>query len=218
MIYFQHTTLFSIFVRLEVDSFLEKCVVCRQFYWPSAQQQFMFLWKRQKTLLILAPRVSQLMTFLKWPSSLFLTRAVMILTRSCYLIKFSWLVLAWVKEAFIMTQAISVSPTKHSFGASQWITTRRSIHSLVRKNTEYIYALIMPRDSDFHLVNKSLPWDYSFRFVIEEISNINDKDQTMSISMYFAVSWLEPRLQINSSASEWTEDRTGPLNVNITLL
>ena len=68
--------------------------------------------------------------------------------------------------------------------------------------------------SDFHLVNKSLPWDYSFRFVIEEISNINDKDQTMSISMYFAVSWLEPRLQINSSASEWTEDRTGPLNVD----
>ena len=75
----------------------------------------------------------------------------------------------------------------------------------------------MPRVSDFHLVNKSLPWDYSFRFVIEEISNINDKDQTMSISMYFAVSWLEPRLQINSSASEWTEDRTGPLNVNISL-
>ena len=59
-----------------------------------------------------------------------------------------------------------------------------------------------------------MPWDYSFRFVIEEISNINDKDQTMSISMYFAVSWLEPRLLINSSATEWTEDRTGPLNVS----
>ena len=37
----------------------------------------------------------------------------------------------------------------------------------------------------------------------------------MSISMYFAVSWLEPRLQINESATEWTEDRTGPLNVRI---
>ena len=32
---------------------------------------------------------------------------------------------------------------------------------------------------------------------------------------YFAVSWFEPRLRINKSASEWTEDRTGPLNVNI---
>ena len=64
-------------------------------------------------------------------------------------------------------------------------------------------------------MNKSLPWDYAFRFVIEEISNINDKAQTMSISMYFAVSWLEPRLQINKSATEWTEDRTGPLNVKL---
>ena len=54
--------------------------------------------------------------------------------------------------------------------------------------------------------------------MIEEISNINDKDQTMSISMYFAVSWLEPRLLINSSATEWTEDRTGPLNVSATSL
>ena len=112
-----------------------------------------------------------------------------------------------------MTQAISVSPTKHSFGASLWITTKKSIHLLVRKNRETLYVGSNKCVSDFHLVNKSLPWDYSFRFVIEEISNINDKDQTMSISMYFAVSWLEPRLQINISASEWTEDRTGPLNV-----
>lgn len=63
---------------------------------------------------------------------------------------------------------------------------------------------------DFQLVNRSLPWDYHFRFVIEEISAINDKAQTMSISMYFGVSWMEPRLRINSTAQEWTEDRTGP--------
>jgi len=87
-----------------------------------------------------------------------------------------------------------------------------------RPNISFIWCL--PQDYNqekhpftyFHLVNRSLPWDYSFRFVIEEISNINDKAQTMSISMYFAVSWLEPRLQINESAIEWTEDRTGPLN------
>ena len=30
---------------------------------------------------------------------------------------------------------------------------------------------------DHHLQNKSLPWDYDFRFVIEEISSINDKEQ-----------------------------------------
>ena len=31
--------------------------------------------------------------------------------------------------------------------------------------------------------------------------------------MYFAVSWLEPRLKINQSAEEWKEARTGPTDV-----
>ena len=35
----------------------------------------------------------------------------------------------------------------------------------------------------------------------------------MTINMYFAVSWLEPRLVINETAVEWEEDRTGPKNV-----
>lgn len=39
----------------------------------------------------------------------------------------------------------------------------------------------------------------------------------MMISMYFAVSWLEPRLQINNSATEWIEDRTGPKDVLVLL-
>jgi len=62
----------------------------------------------------------------------------------------------------------------------------------------------------FHLMNKTLPLNYDFKFVIDEISNINDKAQTLSFAMYFSVSWLEPRLVINSSASEWTEEKTGP--------
>jgi len=62
----------------------------------------------------------------------------------------------------------------------------------------------------FHLMNETLPLKYNFKFVIDEISNINDKAQTLSFAMYFAVSWLEPRLVINSSASEWTEEKTGP--------
>ena len=36
----------------------------------------------------------------------------------------------------------------------------------------------------------------------------------MSISMYFAVSWMEPRLQINQTATEWSEAITGPKNVS----
>ncbi len=31
--------------------------------------------------------------------------------------------------------------------------------------------------SDSHLINKSLPWNYDFKFVVEEISNVNDKAQ-----------------------------------------
>ena len=37
---------------------------------------------------------------------------------------------------------------------------------------------------DFYMVNKSLPWDYEFRFVIEEISNINDKAQVRDVVWY----------------------------------
>ena len=50
--------------------------------------------------------------------------------------------------------------------------------------------------------------------MIDEISNINDKAQSMMISMYFAVSWTEPRLVINQSATEWSEERTGPKDVS----
>lgn len=89
-------------------------------------------------------------------------------------------------------------------------------------NRSYVWCL--PRDYNqekhpftySHLTNKSLPWRYDFKFVVEEISNVNDKAQTMSISMYFGVSWLDPRLQINASAKEWTEVKTGPKNeVNV---
>ena len=36
----------------------------------------------------------------------------------------------------------------------------------------------------------------------------------MSISMYFGVSWLDPRLNINHSATEWYEVKTGPKDVS----
>jgi hypothetical protein len=49
---------------------------------------------------------------------------------------------------------------------------------LVEKKKTCLFVLAI--FSDFNLVNKSLPWDYDFRFVIEEISNINDKAQVTS--------------------------------------
>ena len=34
--------------------------------------------------------------------------------------------------------------------------------------------------------------------------------------MYFAVSWLEPRLVVNETAPEWTVEKTGPKDVSFT--
>ena len=81
-----------------------------------------------------------------------------------------------------MSTQMSANITTPSSGVFQHITTRRNILSHVG----YYQAgqLSIFSSIDFQLVNKSLPWDYAFRFVIEEISNINDKAQTMSISMY----------------------------------
>ena len=36
----------------------------------------------------------------------------------------------------------------------------------------------------------------------------------MVISMYFAVSWEEPRMIVNESAEEWRDERTGPKGVS----
>ena len=60
------------------------------------------------------------------------------------------------------------------------------------------------------LTNNSLPWSYDFKFIIKEVSNVNDKAQSISVSMYFGVRWFEPRLIINESAEDWTEPKLGP--------
>ena len=58
---------------------------------------------------------------------------------------------------------------KHPFSCKSPLNNRRTI------------TLILC--SVFENVNKSLPWDYDFRFVIEEINNINDKAQVGNISI-----------------------------------
>ena len=46
------------------------------------------------------------------------------------------------------------------------------------------------------MVNKSLPWDYDFKFVVEEISNVNDKAQVSSL--YYIVEDFEPYFMISA--------------------
>ena len=94
---------------------------------------------------ISALQVLQVMTIPERPSLASPTiLTTLILTRSCYLISPSWPrapAQPGAPAAFIMTRAISVSPTKHSSGASQWITTKRNIHSLVREKSHAAMTL-----------------------------------------------------------------------------
>ena len=64
--------------------------------------------------------------------------------------------------------------------------------------------------------NVSFPWVYQFKFIIVEIQRVNDRRQTVSIRTHFQVAWLDPRLNINTSAAEWKDNRFGsPNEVNI---
>ena len=59
------------------------------------------------------------------------------------------------------------------------------------------------------LIKASFPWNYHFKFHIFDVKEINDKKQTIGISMYFGIKWKEPRLVINDSASDWNDTKFG---------
>ena len=43
-------------------------------------------------------------------------------------------------------------------------------------------------------------------FFIFDVQEVNDRRQTIKLSMYFVVKWLEPRLNINEDAAEWDDE------------
>ena len=55
------------------------------------------------------------------------------------------------------------------------------------------------------MTNASFPWTYNFRFHIFDIQEVDDIKQTLSISMYFIIKWLEPRININKAAEDWND-------------
>ena len=77
----------------------------------------------------------------------------------------------------------AASQTRPTSGVFHSTTTRRS--TLLRVSAwwwtieieQLFHREFTMTISDHHLQNKSLPWDYDFRFVIEEISSIDDKKQ-----------------------------------------
>ena len=70
------------------------------------------------------------------------------------------------------------------------------------------------------LSNSDLPFNYEFFFYILEVEQINDMDQTITISYYFRVKWMEPRLFIDKDHSDWNEtDRiSGALSYQTSIL
>ena len=58
-------------------------------------------------------------------------------------------------------------------------------------------------------IGATFPWFYHFKFTIFDIEEVNDRDQTVRMSMYFNVKWLEPRIVINEAATDWNDTKYG---------
>ena len=81
-------------------------------------------------------------------------------------------------------------------------------------------AWYLPSNYDHHvepwqykdLTNSVLPWNYHFVFSVFEIQEIDDKKRTILLNMYFILYWLEPRIEINSSAIDWIDNTNGNMS------
>ena len=59
-----------------------------------------------------------------------------------------------------------------------------------------------------HLTNSTLPWNFNMSFFIFDVQKVDDQTQTIKLSMYFVVKWLEPRLNIDEEAPIWSQIKT----------
>lgn len=73
--------------------------------------------------------------------------------------------------------------------AKKWIELKSPARKFCDGLLEHIYdSLLMISITffpDSYMINKSLPWDYDFKFVVEEISNVNDKAQVSFFVCYW---------------------------------
>ena len=49
----------------------------------------------------------------------------------------------------------------------------------------------------------SLPWNYTYEIMVQDLAGIDDKRQRISFLIYFRVEWHDPRIQINLDSTEW---------------
>ena len=99
------------------------------------------------------------------------------------------------------------------------LTSRQDKRSYCSSNENYVWCLpdnYTSEENPFQhadmVPNKPLPWNNSFEFNIKNIDKIDDKAQSVSLSMYFSVKWFDPRLVINETHKAWSEVKLGPPN------
>ena len=72
--------------------------------------------------------------------------------------------------------------------AKKWIElkspARKFCDGLLEHICDSLLMISITFFPDSYMINKSLPWDYDFKFVVEEISNVNDKAQ---VSNFFSM-------------------------------
>ena len=124
--------------------------------------------------------------------------------------------LAWCKNNRAMKYGIR-SNNKHNL-------EENVLEPKVRKRSISVEQLLpawnIPSDYDSdqepwhfrHLTNSTIPWNYHFVFSIFEIQEIDDKKRTILLNMYFIIYWLEPRIEINSTAMDWTDKSNGNMS------
>ena len=87
-----------------------------------------------------------------------------------------------------------------------------------RNNSTFIWQLPKNYDANLppweyrNITNTPLPWNYHYVFSIFEIQEIDDMKRTVLLNMYFLIYWLEPRIEINEDANDWTDITKGNLS------
>ena len=129
----------------------------------------------------------------------------------------------WLHIAVCYQNAITRALSKEDAGLENTVMSKEDLRdtgqTFIHCHTKPSYVWCLPKsyndeENPFQHAslapNIQLPWNYTFKFIINSIREIDDMSQTISLSLYFQTHWFEPRLRINETAKAWTELQLGP--------
>ena len=85
-------------------------------------------------------------------------------------------------------------------------------HITCKENLKFAMCLPLDYDNQVepwkyrHLTNLTLPWYYDYGYTIHDVQEVNDKEQTLSLDIYFKLNWIDPRIQVNITSVQWKQD------------